>query len=186
MRLVDLTGRRFGRLTVLGRVPGQPGRVSWLCACDCGGIAISLSNNLARGDSQSCGCLRSEQISERAFARNKARITHGLSKTPEYAAWWAMRERCQNPEHPAYEHYGGRGISVCKEWAESFETFFAYVGRRPSDEHSLDRINNDGNYEPGNVRWATIDVQNSNKRYPRRKRHEHHDDHETAPCNHRP
>ena len=75
-----------------------------------------------------------------------------------------MRTRCSNPNVPEYHNYGGRGISVCREWNESFETFLAYMGPRPSDEHSIDRINVNGNYEPGNVRWVTIDIQNSNKR----------------------
>ncbi len=92
-------------------------------------------------------------------------FTHGLSESPEYAVWAQAKARCENPSHKQYRHYGGRGISMAKEWSESFASFIAYVGLRPTEEHSIDRWpNNDGNYEPGNVRWTTTDQQNRNKR----------------------
>lgn len=89
---------------------------------------------------------------------------HGLSDAPEYYVWQQMKQRCLNPNNVTYEHYGGRGIVVCEAWAKSFTTFLGYMGRRPSYRHSIDRIDPDGNYEPGNVRWATSKVQNGNKR----------------------
>jgi hypothetical protein len=93
--------------------------------------------------------------------------THGESqvpRTPEYTAWMAMNRRCSKPENPLRKNYAGRGITVCEEWKHSYEAFLNALGRKPSSSHSLDRIDNDGNYEPGNVRWATLDEQNANKR----------------------
>lgn len=104
-----------------------------------------------------CGCARAIE--------NKRRTKHGLAGTPEYHAWTAMKSRCNDPNSQAYDRYGGRGIKVCQRWQESFEAFVADVGKRPSADHSLDRYpNNDGNYEPGNVRWATRSQQQSNTR----------------------
>ncbi len=90
--------------------------------------------------------------------------THGLSSSPEYWAWASMKARCLNVKSPQFADYGGRGISVSPEWVASFESFIAHIGRRPSPQHSIDRIENDGNYEPGNVRWATSATQNRNRR----------------------
>lgn len=95
-------------------------------------------------------------------SKNTARTTHGMSYEPEYSAWASMLTRCNNPRRPQYQSYGGRGISVCERWSK-FENFLADVGQRPSASHSLDRINNDGNYEPGNVRWATVEEQQNNR-----------------------
>lgn len=150
-------GQRFGRLVILGQV--KAGRPIVLCICDCGNEYEVKPNSLIpnkKGYSvKSCGCLRAEG----------SKPIHGQSYTAEYDAWHSMKGRCLNPNDKRYFRYGGRGISICPEWVESFEAFFAYVGPRPSSKHSLDRYpNNHGNYEPGNVRWATSIEQNRNTR----------------------
>jgi hypothetical protein len=160
----ELSGNRYGRLMAIrpdGNIIDDLGRkrqVIWLCKCDCGGEARVKSHNLLHGDTRSCGCLQREVRK----SSGKQAITHGMSYSPEYRAWGDMRRRCVDVNFPEYKNYGGRGISVCPEW-QTFEQFFFDMGTRPSDRHSLDRINNDGNYEPGNCRWASRSQQVSNK-----------------------
>jgi hypothetical protein len=164
-RRLDLIGLVFGRLTVVAAAEDDVrGRPRFLCVCECVDKTerVVTSNRLLMGQVRSCGCLAREQTPQRSS-------THGQSRpgqvTPEYAAWCRMLQRCNNPNNASYSDYGGRGIRVCPEWEASFETFFAHVGPRPSPEHSLDRWPNaDGNYEPGNVRWATPREQQNNKR----------------------
>lgn len=157
----DLTGMVFGNLTALYRVqdhcfPSGQRQVQYLCQCDCGNQVIVLGSNLRSGNTKSCGCVAL-----------KSRTKHSLYGTPIYKCWDNMRSRCTNPNATGYENWGGRGITVCKEWANDFNTFYAYVSKL---EHfgepgrQLDRINNDGNYEPGNVRWATRREQTLNSR----------------------
>jgi hypothetical protein len=170
--LIDLTGQRFGRLAILDRVdPLRRSREAWWqCRCDCGNTKITTSRYLRTGITTSCGCLVNELRAGLAY-RN---TTHGEAGnlTPEYRAWTGMKDRCYNPNSMKYHLYGGRGIRVYEGWRRSFETFLADVGRRPSADHSLDRFpDGDGNYEPGNVRWATYSEQNSNRRtYTRRRK----------------
>ena len=150
-RLNDLTGQRFGRLTVLERGPNNNrNRATWKCRCDCGTAKTIAGASLVRGYSTSCGCYNSEQTSKRNYR-------HGLTNTAEYRAWTGMFTRCTNPEYRAFSRYGGRGIIVCERWSgeNGFANFLNDMGFRPSTQHSLDRINVDGNYEPENCRWAT-------------------------------
>lgn len=168
-RLIDLTGKRFGRLTVICRAKAASGfkSVFWLCSCDCGAEKEIRGQNLRHEESHSCGCLQAELAAKRGHQLMK---THGESNglsglTPEYRSWTSMISRCENPKATGYKNYGGRGISVCQRWRESYERFLADMGRRPSIRHTLDRYpNNDGNYEPTNCRWATKSEQRINQR----------------------
>lgn len=150
---MDLTGQRFGMLTVISRASGA-GRPCWHCRCDCGGSSIVPSKSLRSGNSKSCGCRK----------RAGKKPTHGRRKSPEWRVWQGMKSRCLNPKNSRFSDYGGRGIQVCPRWQHSFENFLTDMGERPSSEHSLDRKDGDGNYEPNNCRWATRIEQCRNKR----------------------
>lgn len=158
----DLTGKRFGRLLVLDQSdfhtkPSGQQVTMWECRCDCGNAKLASGCSLLDGKVKSCGCFRIE------FSAAKQR-THGMSKTRVYAIWAGIIDRCENPNAPIWGHYGGRGITVCERWRESFENFLADMGPRPSPKHSIERQNNDGNYEPGNCIWATKTIQMRNTR----------------------
>lgn len=159
---VVLTGLMFGRLTVIDETPVRKGgQVCWQVQCECGNRRIVRGASLTQGTSKSCGCLQKERASQ-------YKTTHGMSKHPLYSTWISMRNRCYNRNEPAYEHYGARGISVCERW-NSFELFLEDMGDKPTPSHSIDRIDNNGNYEPGNCRWATMKEQRLNQR-PRKKK----------------
>jgi hypothetical protein len=169
-RAIDLRGQRFGRWSVIRRGPNSvEGKPQWICACDCGSRPKAIrANALLWERSTNCGCVRREKLI--AVTRSFC-LSHGESQhsnfTAEYRAWCAMKTRCTNRKTRLYHRYGGRGIRVCQEWVDSYEAFLAHVGRRPSAKHSLDRIDNDGHYEPGNVRWATKKQQGRNRAPPR-------------------
>ena len=145
-------GTRFGRLVVTERGPNKHGHTGWWCSCDCGSQTLSDGTQLRRGQKVSCGCAKRERTAA-------LKLSHGWrasgNKHPLYETWRGMIARCNNPNHVRYHRYGGRGITVCERWANDFVVFAADVGPKPSPRHSLDRINNDGHYEPSNVRWAT-------------------------------
>jgi hypothetical protein len=160
----NLEGQRFGKLTVSRRALG-PGRAAWICWCECGVTTKPLlENNLLREKYVSCGCVKRER-SKKQWGTH---VTHGERRhdntSSEYSTWHKMVQRCEKPSRRDEPHYRGRGITVCPQWRESFETFLKDVGRKPSSKHSIDRWpNNHGNYEPGNVRWATKEEQGRNK-----------------------
>lgn len=163
MRLIDLTGQTFGRLTVLGRSQRRTKwQIHWDCVCECGNTCDVGGKSLRTGDVRSCGCLRKESIA--AIGRRAA--THGKTGTGAYESWAAMKYRCSNSNHMHFDNYGGRGIKVCERW-QAFENFYEDMGDRPAGM-TLDRYPDvDGNYEPGNCRWATDVEQGNNKRTSR-------------------
>lgn len=164
-KIVDLTGRRFGRLEVLALSHiNEHRRKMWRCRCDCGAERVVASHHLTEGTSTSCGCYAREAASKRQKING---TTHGRSRTPIYKTWVNMKQRCANPRHPLYQFYGARGVTVCARWLDSFEAFAADMGERPDNSLSLDRIDVTGSYEPGNCRWATIHQQANNTRLNR-------------------
>lgn len=156
-KIIDLAGQRFGRLLVAGRGPNTAsGKCRFRCVCDCGTEAIVSGRDLRVGHTKSCGCLRVELPSVRFK-------THGMRRSAEYRIWTHIKTRCLNPKSKFFARYGGRGIRMCDAWANSFEAFYRDMGKRPSPKHSIDRIDNDGDYESSNCRWATQAVQSSNR-----------------------
>ena len=134
----------------------------WVCRCACGATAVVATSELRKGDTKSCGCLRIATARSRGQSNHKHGAACDGAETPEYRAWVEMRRRCRDSNHIGYERYGGRGITVCERWTD-FEAFLADMGQKPTPTHSIDRRDNDGNYEPGNVRWATPEQQQNNR-----------------------
>jgi hypothetical protein len=157
----DLSGSKFGQLLVIRKLPKISNiAVSYICLCDCGIYKNIQAQSLKNGVTKSCGCLRIKATKERCQTHGNRVNRH---KTDEYVAWTSMKERCYNEKNTHYKRYGGRGIIVCDRWRHSFEIFLADMGKKPSPKHSIDRIDNDGNYEPSNCRWATKKMQYSNR-----------------------
>ena len=155
--LKDITGQVFSYLTVIKRFgSNKGGNATWLCACKCGIEVVVLGNELRNGHTKSCGCYGAE-------ARKISLTTHGKTKTKEYGVWRGMRERCNNRKHVYWKNYGGRGIKVCERWRNSFSNFLDDMGNVPPGK-TLDRIDNDGDYEPNNCKWSTREEQEANKR----------------------
>lgn len=176
-RFKDLSGQRFGKLT-LGEGPylESSKKVTWKCRCDCGNECNAIGNNIVRGKQISCGCHKSEISRKRLTKHGMASRVNskGEQTAPparEYMAWQHAKNRCHNPNDRDYDNYGGRGVMMCDEWRDSFEAFYAHIGSQPKgpDRFSIDRINNERGYEPGNVRWATAKEQANNRRHRRWK-----------------
>lgn len=167
MAKISEIGKRYGRLIVAAEVPrntrDNSRHVRWRCLCDCGGTKVVPGSSLRNGGVSSCGCLFRESHRKVITQRN---ITHGQKSHPLYNIWQGMLHRCQNPNNAGFLNYGGRGIKVCEDW-QNLPNFISWVennlGPRPP-QYSLDRINNNGDYRPGNVRWADAKTQAANKR----------------------
>ena len=158
---VNLIGNRYNRFIVISFSEVKNGHSKWNCKCDCGNEKIVLGHSLISGRSQSCGCLQKELASKYSLGIK----TLGIKKyTKEYTSWGGMKQRCYNINNPDYKNYGGRGITVCDRWLESFENFIDDMGLKPTPQHSIDRINNNLGYSSENCRWATSKQQNNNTR----------------------
>jgi hypothetical protein len=164
MTLIDLIGRQFNKLTVIKLDPNNISKKrKWLCLCDCGELTSIATSDLTCSKIKSCGCLR----------KISPALRHGHAsrsgRSPEHATWSNLIQRCTNPKVPQYKDYGGRGIKVCPRWLDSFESFLSDMGEKPSKNLTIERVDNDGDYEPDNCIWATRQQQNKNKR-PRGKK----------------
>lgn len=159
MKTLDLIGQRFGSLVVAERAEMRGGESYWRCACDCGRSVVVRGRNLKSKNTGSCGCVQKKRS---ASASRVHSACIGRKTSPEYRSWQSMIARCENPNYHHFHRYGGRGIRVCASWRKSFPVFLADMGRRPSGT-TLDRIDNDGSYEPGNCRWASRLVQRHNQ-----------------------
>jgi hypothetical protein len=163
-RKIPMVGKQFSYWTVLSKAMDrtEQDQIQWLVRCKCGAERIVQGGSLRSGTSKSCGCYKIEVTVTRSTKHGEARRS---ALSAEYQVYRGMIARCSDPHHKAFKDYGGRGIQVCARWRTSYENFLADMGRRPTSKHSIDRYpDNDGNYEPGNVRWATASQQQKNKR----------------------
>ena len=173
-KVKDLTGQRFGMVVVIeeaGRT--KSGSVIWNCRCDCGNTIMETCSNLKSGRVTSCGCKKIERI-------GKLNRTHGMRNTRLYRIWLNMKNRCNNRNAERYADYGGRGIKVCQDWDQSFIAFYQWaIQSGYQDKLTIDRVDNNGNYEPNNCRWITLSEQNKNKRPRRWKKKPQEGDHDS-------
>ena len=159
MKTFDLTNRRFGKLTAIRPQRTNTGLCGWLCRCDCGKETVVRTTALTSGHTKSCGCY-AKHLRENGVPHT----THGNKHSRLYRIWCGMKSRCCNPNVPFYKYYGGKGIAVCEEWQNDFQSFFGWSMANGYEDHlTIDRIDNDGNYEPSNCRWVSVAVQNRNK-----------------------
>lgn len=156
----DLTGKRFGRLTVIGVEDNGKRKTYYVCQCDCGNVKVVRSDALISGVTKSCGCIKKEQDKTNLTANH----SHKMSGTRIYETWQDMKRRCYNKQNTRYDRYGGRGITVCEEWLNNFESFYNWaINNGYADNLTIDRIDNDGNYEPSNCKWSTVKEQCNNR-----------------------